>query len=87
MTHLPQITCPVCDDCDHDVRAGILKAIAQVGENLRFAGDKLLDACETEGAAQPEFGWALLEFESLKRQLSALEVFTIELAAVKADNA
>jgi hypothetical protein len=82
-----QFTCPVCNDCDHDVRSGVLVAIEKVGDNLKQAGELLLDAIEAPGTGAAEFGAAVVEFHALRRQMTALAEFAGELALIKEANA
>lgn len=77
-------TCPVCNDCDHDVRGGVLEFISNVQDNLKLAGETLLDALEAEGAGSDQFMEASIQFATVREQLAAMLVFIPEIALVKA---
>lgn len=79
-------TCPVCDSCDHDIRGAVLEFLANVQENLKHAGEVLLDAIEADGDGAEEFGHAVTDVAAVKLQLSALIEFAADVALVKAVN-
>lgn len=76
--------CPVCNDCDHDLRGGILEFINNVRENLTEAGEALLDACEATTDIQTKFGEAMTEVASVRQQLSVLLDTIPDIALIKA---
>jgi hypothetical protein len=80
-------TCPVCDSCDHDIRGAVLEFLANVQDNLKLAGEDLLDAIEAEGDGAEHFGHAVSAVAAVKSQLSSLIEFAADIALVKAVNA
>lgn len=87
MNTTPRFPCPVCTDCDHDIRSTILDLGANIMENLKAANEALLDAVEAEGEGSPEFINAINEFMTVRQQVDAVLEVLPQLQDVKAANA
>ena len=81
---LPPIPCPVCKNCDHDLRSGILELAENIGANLREAAEKLMDAMAAEGAAPELFIRAQQLFLGVSYQVSEVVTLIPDIAAIKA---
>lgn len=84
---LPPIPCPVCNDCDHDLRGGVLELSENIVDNVKHAFQTLLDAMEADGEGNEEFGKAIVEFASVRRQLAVVLETVPEIAQIKAAHA
>lgn len=82
-TDLPPIPCPVCESCEHDLRGGLLELIENIVQNLKDAGETLLDAIEAEGAAPEKFLTATHDFMSVRRQVAAVIDVVPDIAEIK----
>lgn len=81
---LPPIPCPLCDSCDHDLRANVLDLIENLGQNIKSAGEQLLDAMEAQDAGIEEFAEAMVQFHSLGHQMAAVIEAIPDIARIKA---
>lgn len=81
------IPCPVCNDCDHDLRSGVLELMTNIMDNFKASSEKLLDGIEADGTGAPEFIEALSEFAVVKHQITAVMETIPELAILKAAHA
>lgn len=84
---LPTMPCPVCDGCDHDMRGGLLDFLTNIQDNLKQAGETLLDAMEAEGDGATRFIEALKDVAIVRRQIDVLLELTPEIATIKAAHA
>lgn len=84
---LPPFPCPVCDNCDHDLRAGVLELITNIKSNIDAAAEELLDAMEADGDGAAEFFIALQSFASVRAQIGAVLDTIPDIAVIKSVHA
>lgn len=78
--------CPVCDSCDHDLRAGFLDLITNVTDNFKAASEKVIDGMEADGDGKAEFAEAVFELASVRSQIGALMAVIPDIAVIKSAN-
>lgn len=79
---LPTVPCPVCQNCDHDIRSVILELNENVVQNVKDCFETLVGGMESDGDGASEFIDATRQLVSIQYQLSlVLEVIpTIAMA-------
>lgn len=83
---LDPFSCPVCKNCDHDLRSGILDLTTNIMENFKAAAGKLIDGMEADTDGAAEFSEALFELASVRAQVTALIATIPDIAILKAAN-
>lgn len=83
----PQFTCPLCTNCDHDIRSGLLDLTTNIMDNLKLSSDKLFDAVEADGNGAVEFLEAMKQFSKLRHQISVVIDVIPDLAEIKSAHA
>lgn len=78
--------CPLCTDCDHDIRSGLLDLTTNIMDNFKAATEKLLDACEAEGTGAEEFIDAMSQYSKVQHQIAVLNEVVPDLATIKVHN-
>jgi hypothetical protein len=81
---LPRIPCPVCQNCDHDLRGDVLNLSENIADNLKQAFESLLDGMEADGPGEDEFADAIQQFSSLRRQITEVIAVISDVAHIKA---
>lgn len=75
--------CPVCQNCDHDLRGGVLELSENVVANLKKAFQTFLDGMEAEGDGALQFSEALTDFATVRRQISMVMDTIPDVALIK----
>lgn len=86
-TELPQVPCPVCSNCDHDLRAGVLELNENVVANVKDSFSTLLDAMEAEGDGGAQFAQAIMDMAAVRHQLALVIEAIPDIALIKAAHA
>lgn len=86
-TDLPKFPCPVCQNCDHDLRADVLELSENIVQNTKDAFQGLLDGMEADGDGGPQFVEAVQDLASVRRQLATVIEAISDIAVIKAATA
>lgn len=65
------------------MRGGLLEFLNNIQENLKIAGESLLDAMEAEGTGAEKFIEAITDVAIVRRQVDVLLEVVPEIAAIK----